>query len=1360
MTSSPGNRGPGGLAGSITMTSNSHLRRTSAGDRRGVLLLVVLSMLTLFLMLGAAYLVVSTRSRETARAFNRLTMQSDAVRVPTTQLVDFALLRVVRGGPRTANGGTWAPVAIPNGPAPSGFESLLGDRYGRDTITVQVKGVNTGGALLHATVSGVMSGTSQPMGTELVGRVATFLPAGQPATSHRIIRAQGDPSNGYTFVASLPPGTALPTAVPGGTMVVINGADFDGQGDTNEAWDGFDDQNPFLAHVEPRTDDVSSSTVRRPSYSTSLTGISHLPSAQNVIPLGADNDNDGVTDGVFLDFGLPQLVASNGAAIRFDVSALVVDLDSRFNVNAHGSLSPFVYPASAVSGTHRYWASGTSVPTPSQNFATVPLGSGYGPPEVNAAWMFPESNYPSITRLQPGEQPLLHVMVGATTATMSAWRRPSTSRFFSQAGVPTPQLSDLEGRYGEHAPTGTPANTALIDVDVAGFPYARPGRPFADDQVSMVNDRRVPFDPQNPSYSLNNGVPPQWWNLDPDYNWTNPGTAIPPPRSIYNSPPDLHGRMKWTTAPAAGGAGIVPRLCFAKAEWGATSGLAESADDPYEMRLDATGPRNGLASTPRVGTFTGHDNPFTHAELERILRPYDLDSAKLPARLDALLGPVSEEARHRITTDSWDTTLITGPTASTIRTWARDVENTVGSEDDIWGTTPVTGVLTGEVFRGERFDLNRPLSGSKPAQYDPTADYHLQRQAYCKDLYTLLVALTPAGQFNASRAADYAQWVVNVCDFRDADSTMTIFEYDTNPANGWDVDNDVRTVADKKPAERKLAIGFERPEVVISETSAWEELPLTGGANGELFVVLHRAWNALAFGKTGTADGDVVTIAGEPIDPQFDTPDSGTNPPPAGKPTNRLDLGRKSGGKTFADDEVYPIWRLRIDAGDAGMHYVRLDTSTAGDNEFVSSGVTSANSTPKMGVDSWTCIRGGNTLGATINTALAQVQMGNAFRVPGDPPAPGAPDREAVVYLERLTDPTATVRDDDWDATKTDPLAEPSDLTADQLKNVALYRVVDRFTIEIKNRSVAPGQQPPEPSKNTRVATGGTAFWKSEGQISTAQAISLGPLTAGTYPNNPMWLPFPNRPLISPAELFTVRGRNSLMALVAYVQNTPSTNRMVSFGLPGILDAIHVPTRFSGIHTSVPPGPNASLLESVAGIYPQTTPVNQLSSYREPGRVNLNTVVSDDVWNAVVAGPLVDQNDPTKAAPVKPRVDGNGATGANLVNQPARNMTALLALQGGAQGTAISDTNPVLMVPKECNPEHGMYTVTRLANTATVRSNVYAVWITVREITGDDPDTIRLHRGFAIVDRSVPVAHEPGRDHNVRDALVLRRVIE
>ena len=100
--------------------------------RRGVLLLVVLSMLTLFLLLGTAYLVVSTRSRETARAYNRLVMQSDAVRIPSTALLDAALLRVLRSD-TTAAGAPWTPTQIKaTQAAVGGFESLLEDKYGQN----------------------------------------------------------------------------------------------------------------------------------------------------------------------------------------------------------------------------------------------------------------------------------------------------------------------------------------------------------------------------------------------------------------------------------------------------------------------------------------------------------------------------------------------------------------------------------------------------------------------------------------------------------------------------------------------------------------------------------------------------------------------------------------------------------------------------------------------------------------------------------------------------------------------------------------------------------------------------------------------------------------------------------------------------------------------------------------------------------------------------------------------------------------------------------------------------------------------------------------------------------------------------
>ena len=41
-----------------------------------------------------------------------------------------------------------------------------------------------------------------------------------------------------------------------------------------------------------------------------------------------------------------------------------------------------------------------------------------------------------------------------------------------------------------------------------------------------------------------------------------------------------------------------------------------------------------------------------------------------------------------------------------------------------------------------------------------------------------------------------------------------------------------------------------------------------------------------------------------------------------------------------------------------------------------------------------------------------------------------------------------------------------------------------------------------------------------------------------------------------------------------------------------------------------------------------------------------------------------------------------------------------------------------------------------------------------------DTGEIKRHRGFYIIDRSVPVAFEPGQNHNVDQAVLLRRFIE
>jgi hypothetical protein len=65
-----------------------------------------------------------------------------------------------------------------------------------------------------------------------------------------------------------------------------------------------------------------------------------------------------------------------------------------------------------------------------------------------------------------------------------------------------------------------------------------------------------------------------------------------------------------------------------------------------------------------------------------------------------------------------------------------------------------------------------------------------------------------------------------------------------------------------------------------------------------------------------------------------------------------------------------------------------------------------------------------------------------------------------------------------------------------------------------------------------------------------------------------------------------------------------------------------------------------------------------------------------------------------------------------------------------------------------------------LAAIATVRSNVFAVWITV-EVSSSAPDAgpPTCHRMFAIVDRSIPVLYQKGRNTDVHQVICLKRFL-
>ena len=81
----------------VRSLSNDRCQRAVASSRRGVLLLVVLSMLTLFMMLGVAYVIMASRARDTSRAFSRAVSEARFVEQGDRQLLEQALLLLVRG---------------------------------------------------------------------------------------------------------------------------------------------------------------------------------------------------------------------------------------------------------------------------------------------------------------------------------------------------------------------------------------------------------------------------------------------------------------------------------------------------------------------------------------------------------------------------------------------------------------------------------------------------------------------------------------------------------------------------------------------------------------------------------------------------------------------------------------------------------------------------------------------------------------------------------------------------------------------------------------------------------------------------------------------------------------------------------------------------------------------------------------------------------------------------------------------------------------------------------------------------------------------------------------------------------------
>ncbi len=228
-------------------------------------------------------------------------------------------------------------------------------------------------------------------------------------------------------------------------------------------------------------------------------------------------------------------------------------------------------------------------------------------------------------------------------------------------------------------------------------------------------------------------------------------------------------------------------------------------------------------------------------------------------------------------------------------------------------------------------------------------------------------------------------------------------------------------------------------------------------------------------------------------------------------------------------------------------------------------------------------------------------------------------------------------------------------------------------------------------------------------------------------------------------------------------------------------------------------------------------PHNRVSRFVEPGRVNLNTISDPRVWQGLMwnlntafvtrdatmptppfwdpsglrdsrrgytlangpflpnPNPFLHADYPTQFAGVfkssfeagfVPRLRGGVQLDAASTAMPVNTTIARM----GSNGTPLfALTTPTAGIPR--NPFEDFQYFTRLANLTTTRSNVFSMRVTVGYFEydagsglgpeyGEDQGTSRRHRGFYIIDRSIPVGYQEGQDLNTDNCIRLRRILE
>ncbi len=526
-------------------------------------------------------------------------------------------------------------------------------------------------------------------------------------------------------------------------------------------------------------------------------------------PWDVDNDGDGVTDSVWIDVGMPE-VTFDGTRCQPLVAMMIVDLDSRANVNVHGSRADFQFGASPRMAMPRpdtgvFYAGTDPDQTDARAAANAKSGLGWGPADVELRHIFnPSGSSEATATLAAGEDVLTASFLHGSEATGTG---------AAAGGITIPSIK-TEGRYGDSVARDGLLSPASGRLGVSDPP---------------IGTSLVPTDNHLPNHFGAAGERPIGSPIDP-YGITK--IVLDQMGQPYFSRPG------------------------SPASW-----QNDTIDDPYDLSVGGNAPKPGWLYDPAVDTAPSsvQDNLFSPTQLERLLRLYENNTDTLTPRLVSLLGSKAPAARQTVTSESWDTTAVCVPL---------DLLNPLLDLSD-QSDDARPSLISWDLQMGVRMDVNRPFGdgldndgngvadepgeSGEPTFGELTASLNAtrlcngraandeSRSLFARHLYCLVRYLCPDVP-----AKEAAQWAVNVVDYRDTDSIMTRFEYDPSP--GLD-----GTSPTWNPDPDHVVWGCERPEMLISEAMAWNNVreeqagggwTYTDSKEGGLVIELYHPWTS------------------------------------------------------------------------------------------------------------------------------------------------------------------------------------------------------------------------------------------------------------------------------------------------------------------------------------------------------------------------------------------------------------------------------------------------------------------------------------------------------------------------------------